>query len=54
MYGAETDIMDRALELQAKVPGCRLEIVPECSHSLLTEQSALVRDRALTWLTQVG
>ena len=54
MYGAETDIMDRALELQAKVPGCELEIVPDCSHSLLTEQSALVRERALAWLARVG
>lgn len=54
MYGAETDIMDRALELQAKVPGCELEIVPDCSHSLLTEQSALVRERALAWFARVG
>ncbi|MEZ5137220.1 MAG: alpha/beta hydrolase [Acidimicrobiales bacterium] len=54
MYGSETDIMDRALELQAKVPGCELEIVPDCSHSLLTEQSALVRERALAWLERVG
>jgi pimeloyl-ACP methyl ester carboxylesterase len=54
MYGAETDIMDRALELQAKVPGCELEIVPDCSHSLLTEQSGLVRERALAWLDRVG
>lgn len=54
MYGAETDIMDRALELQAKVPGCELEIVPGCSHSLLTEQSGLVRERALAWIDRVG
>ena len=54
MYGAETDIMDRALELRDKVPGCELEIVPDCSHSLLTEQSGLVRDRALAWLERVG
>lgn len=54
MYGSETDIMDRALELQAKVPNCELEIVPDCSHSLLTEQSALVRERALAWLDRVG
>lgn len=54
MYGAETDIMDRALELQAKVPGCELEIVPDCSHSLLTEQSALVRERVLAWLDRVS
>ena len=48
-------VIDRiALTLKAKVPGCELEIVPDCSHSLLTEQSALVRDRALAWLDRVG
>lgn len=54
MYGSESDILDRARELEAKVPGCELEIVPECSHSLLTEQSALVRERALAWISRVG
>jgi pimeloyl-ACP methyl ester carboxylesterase len=53
MYGADSDILDRARELEAKVPGCELEIVADCSHSLLTEQSALVRDRALDWLARV-
>lgn len=50
LYGSESDILDRARELEAQVPDCTLEIVPECSHSLLTEQSALVRERALAWL----
>lgn len=50
MYGSESDILDRARELEAKVPGCELEIVEGCSHSLLTEQSALVRERALAWI----
>jgi pimeloyl-ACP methyl ester carboxylesterase len=50
MYGSESDILDRARELEAKVANCTLEIVEGCSHSLLTEQSALVRQRALEWL----
>ena len=50
MYGSESDILDRAKELKAKVPNCELEIVEGCSHSLLTERSALVRDRALAWM----
>jgi len=50
MYGSESDILDRARELEAKVPGCELEIVEGCSHSLLTEQSSLVRERALDWI----
>lgn len=54
LYGSESDILDRARELEAKVPGCELEVVPGSSHSLLTEESALVRERALTWLARVG
>lgn len=54
LYGSESDILDRARELEAKVPGCELEIVPGSSHSLLTEQSALVRERALAWIERQG
>ena len=53
MYGSDSDILDRARELEAKVPGCELEIVEGSSHSLLTEQSAVVRERALAWLDRV-
>lgn len=52
LYGSESDILDRARELEAKVPDCTLEIVPDCSHSLLTEQSDLVRARVLDWLAR--
>jgi pimeloyl-ACP methyl ester carboxylesterase len=54
LYGSESDILDRARELEAKVPGCRLEIIEGSSHSLLTEQSALVRERALAWIVEQG
>ncbi|MCU1496696.1 MAG: alpha/beta hydrolase [Acidimicrobiales bacterium] len=50
MYGSDSDIGDRARELEAKVTGCTLEIVEGSSHSLLTERSALVRERALAWV----
>ena len=52
LYGSESDILDRARELEAKVPGCRLEIVDGSSHSLLTEATALVRERALAWIAE--
>ena len=54
MYGSESDILDRARELEAKVPGCVLEIVPGRSHSLLTEESNLIRERSLAWIERVG
>ena len=54
IYGSQSDILDRARELEAKVPGCELEIVPGRSHSLLTEESALIRDRAVAWIDRHG
>ncbi len=54
LYGSESDILDRARELETKLPRCELEVVEGSSHSLLTERSALVRDRALAWLERVG
>jgi pimeloyl-ACP methyl ester carboxylesterase len=52
IYGSESDILDRARELEAKIPGCVLEIVPERSHSLLLEESARIRDAAVAWVQQ--
>jgi len=54
IYGSESDILDRARQLEASVPGCVLEIVPDSSHSLLMESSALMRDRALSWIRDHG
>ena len=53
LYGSESDILDRARQLEAHVPGCELEIV-EGTHSLLMEASALVRERALAWMARHG
>lgn len=50
IYGSESDILDRARELDAKVPQCTLEIVDNASHSLLIENSALIKARAFAWL----
>lgn len=50
IYGSESDILDRARELDAKVPDCTLEIVEDASHSLLIENAALIRARAFAWL----
>ena len=54
IYGSESDILDRARQLEAHVPGIRLEIVEGSTHSLLTEQAALIRDRAIAWIDEHG
>ena len=50
IYGSQSDILDRARELDAKLGDCTLEIVPDASHSLLIENSALIKARAYAWL----
>jgi pimeloyl-ACP methyl ester carboxylesterase len=50
LYGGDSDILDRARELEAKLPACELHIVPGRSHSLLLEESALARDEAVAWI----
>ena len=50
IYGSQSDILDRARELEAKVPQCTLEVVPDASHSLLIENSSLIKARAFEWL----
>jgi pimeloyl-ACP methyl ester carboxylesterase len=54
MYGSESDILDRARQLEAHVPGCELEIVEGNTHSLLTEAAGLVRERAVAWMRAHG
>ena len=54
IYGSESDILDRARELEAKVPDCELHIVPDRSHSLLLEESARIRDHAVAWVRRHG
>lgn len=50
IYGSQSDILDRARELEAKVPDCTLEVVEDASHSLLIENAALIKARAFAWL----
>src|SRR5690606_7320076 len=50
IYGSQSDILDRAHELKAKVSDCTLEVVQDASHSLLIENSALIKARAFEWL----
>lgn len=54
MYGAESDILDRAHDLETHLPDCELHIVPDCSHSVLFEATPYVREQTLLWLDQMG
>lgn len=50
LYGERSDVRDRGAALAAALPHATLEIVAGCTHSILWEATALVRDRVVAWL----
>lgn len=50
LYGERSDLAGRGRELAATIPGCRLEILPGQTHSVLTEDTARLRELVLGWL----
>lgn len=54
LYGAESDVRAHGERLAARLPCCRLELLEGCTHSLMWEQTALVRDRITAWLGGSG
>ena len=50
LYGETSDILDKGKQLADRLPNCDLRIFPGCSHSILWEQTALLRDTITDWL----
>lgn len=50
LYGAESDVRSHGERLAAQLPQCTLTLLPDCTHSLMWEQTAQVRDRVVDWL----
>lgn len=49
-YGAESEIVDRAHDLTRFVAGAEVHILPGCTHSVLMEATATIRERLPEWL----
>src|SRR6185503_20020524 len=45
LYGESSDVRAHGEALAAKLPKCTFELFPGCSHSILWEATAAVRDR---------
>jgi pimeloyl-ACP methyl ester carboxylesterase len=55
IYGAHSDVVDYARELDAYLPHCELTVLAGCGHSVLMDATAAVREIMLDWLaTQTG
>jgi len=50
LYGQSSDILDKGKQLAEMLPNCELRIFPGCSHSILWEETALLRDTVAGWL----
>ena len=50
LYGSASDVRSHGERLARALPDCTLELLPEATHSLMWEQTAVVRDRIVAWL----
>lgn len=50
LYGETSDLRPAAERVAALLPSCELRILPGCTHSVLWEATAAVRDAALEWI----
>jgi pimeloyl-ACP methyl ester carboxylesterase len=50
LYGERSDVRDHGEALAAQLPACTLELFPGCSHSVLWEATAAVRDRIVRFV----
>jgi pimeloyl-ACP methyl ester carboxylesterase len=50
LYGERSDVRARGEELARTLPACELRLLPGCTHSVLWEATAEVRDRIVEFL----
>lgn len=52
LYGETSDLRPAAEEMARLLPAFDLRILPGCSHSVLWEATATVRDTVITWIAE--
>lgn len=52
LYGERSDIRDRGEALARLLPDCTLRILPGCSHSVIWEATAQVRQAIVDWVQE--
>ncbi|MCH2105577.1 MAG: hypothetical protein MK291_02920, partial [Planctomycetes bacterium] len=52
LYGADSDVRERGERLATDLPDCDLSIHEGCTHSVLWEETNVVRDELLAWATR--
>jgi pimeloyl-ACP methyl ester carboxylesterase len=49
VYGAGSDVLHHARQLEGLLPRFALTVLPDCTHSVLTEATSFLRDTLLCW-----
>jgi pimeloyl-ACP methyl ester carboxylesterase len=52
VYGQYSDVFDRAEQLAANLPRCELDVLSDCSHSVMMEATRTIRGLVADWLTR--
>jgi pimeloyl-ACP methyl ester carboxylesterase len=52
LYGASSDLREEAERIARALPGCVLRVFPGCSHSILWEATAEVRDAVIAFVAE--
>ncbi len=50
VYGEDSDVLHHAHQLEGLLPRFSLTVLPGCTHSVLTEATAFLRDALLRWV----
>ncbi len=53
LYGEESDLRKLGERIAQTLPRCRLELFPNCTHSIMWEQTVAVRERLVDWFSPV-
>ena len=54
LYGEDSDAIGRGRHLAAVLPDCSLTVLPGCTHSVLWEQTAVVREQLAAFFAEGG
>jgi pimeloyl-ACP methyl ester carboxylesterase len=54
LYGEHSDLIEESAPLLASMPRCTLDVLPDCTHSVLWEATSEVRDRTVDFCMSLG
>jgi pimeloyl-ACP methyl ester carboxylesterase len=54
LFGERSDVLPRGPELVSHIPGARIELLANCTHSILWEATSAVRERIVAFIREMA